>query len=471
MRVARQNEIHARNLRRESVGLVLSRGAPPRLAGLRVPLEALVRQDDDEIAPLLLAQLRHAVFGHGQGLHEPEALDQARAHPVRRSRRREAEDADAHASDLLDDVGRERLTVAEHQCIGRQPRELRLTLGRVEPLDAEIELVVSDGHGVVAHEVHRADDRVDRLLAGREGERLFRRSLDRVPGVEEEHRPAFGADGLDRSRDAREALAEVRVRERVDRVHAAVQVARVEDRQANVPGRRRRRRRAGTADTAATRAAMRTPTKISRRRTRGSYTPRGAHRMPAHAEKAPGNARSDPATRRAHSPKAPEGVPRREVRPGSFEPARASGGDDPLRAEHRQDGQHGHSETLFEVQDRRGLRALPAGHSREGNPLDRLLQFQGEEPPGDGRGGRRRTRRPSARHDGTARRAAGRRDGKRPTSSSATPSERTRASSSTRTSGASRDAWDGRVRRIPSRSKSISTRSCRRAGARSPRTS
>jgi hypothetical protein len=90
--------------------------------------------------------------------------------------------------------------------------------------------VVAHGHRVVAHTVHRGDDRVDGpagiLL---KGQRLLRRALDRVAGIDQENGPSLRPD-LPRSRgDARQAFAGIALQQRVLRDDVAMQVRGVQD--------------------------------------------------------------------------------------------------------------------------------------------------------------------------------------------------------------------------------------------------
>src|SRR2546429_559284 len=116
-----------------------------------------------------------------------------------------------------------------------------------------------------------------------------------------------------------------------------------------------------------------------------------------------------------HRPRARPRLPRRVVRAPLPHPVGAGGGDHPLGAVHRRDGEPG---------DARALRRAPvAGRARRGAPgarrgahqAHRLLPPEDEVDPGDGARHRRAARRPGARFHGGADRAPRHRaeDGKR----------------------------------------------------------
>src|SRR5262249_15486385 len=72
-----------------------------------------------------------------------------------------------------------------------------------------------------------------------EGERLRRRSLDRVARIEQENRPPLRAHGGNGRRHAGESLSKLPVRDLVVRIDMAVEIGRMQDRQSS--GRRRAR--------------------------------------------------------------------------------------------------------------------------------------------------------------------------------------------------------------------------------------
>jgi hypothetical protein len=200
------------------------------LARLEAALEPQVREDEDHVALLLAAQDGNPALRRLDCVRKLQAGKMRRRLPARHGLRRQAENADADTVDGFDHVrSKGRLAVLARD-VGRKPGKLRLRLRLRKARQAEIELVVADGHRVVAHQVHGAHRRVA-LVRDRPGkdEGLRRGALDRVPRVEQQQRLPLGPGRPHGRRDARQPLAKVAVGRLIVRIHVPVQVRCVED--------------------------------------------------------------------------------------------------------------------------------------------------------------------------------------------------------------------------------------------------
>jgi hypothetical protein len=140
-----------------------------------------------------------------------------------------ADDPDHPDADsvLLDDHGGPRVRVVRTlvEDVGAEHGEGDGVHLAGEVLAPVVELVVADGHGVVAHRAHHLHEG---LPAGEVGEH----AREHVARVEEEDRTLAGADLLHERREVRGSAQPRRAGQPVggDRVERAVEVVRVEDR-------------------------------------------------------------------------------------------------------------------------------------------------------------------------------------------------------------------------------------------------
>ena len=186
--VSGQDDVHAGNLAGDRQRPVFIRHlAGRRLTVRKVLLEAHVHRDDDEVGALATLQDVHPALRFGDRLAEFEAGVVLPVLPRRNARRRQAQDADADAVQLLHDVGPVvGLGRAPFVGVRRQPRKARLAPGLFEHGQAEVVLVIADGHGVVGKGVHRQHHRIGRCVVGAVVHVLERRALDRVTRVEQQ---------------------------------------------------------------------------------------------------------------------------------------------------------------------------------------------------------------------------------------------------------------------------------------------
>ena len=127
-----------------------------------------------------------------------------------------------------------------HQ-IGAEHREARPGEGGLERREAEVEVVVAEGGGVVAERGHRRDHRVRVVAGGFHREVGKRRALQHVARIDEERGrgPGFGPGGADHRAEGGEAARFGRLAGAPGiRRHRAMEVGGAEDAQAAGPGAR-----------------------------------------------------------------------------------------------------------------------------------------------------------------------------------------------------------------------------------------
>ena len=164
--------------------------------------KAELGQHDNERDLFLFAQHRDEFFELGIAFGEANPLGDTAAHDLRPAIRGESENADFHAVDLANEIGRQQATagpagvglaVVIGVCRNRIPRCFcrRAREQFHGAVDAVNPIPIAHGVGVDRKAVEHIHDRLAL------GEEHFRGTLDRVPGVEEQGVGVLGADLAD----------------------------------------------------------------------------------------------------------------------------------------------------------------------------------------------------------------------------------------------------------------------------------
>lgn len=153
---------------------------------------AKMGQADDELAVLLVAQEVSHLLGYdgGMGVADARTID-CRDEALQLGG--QAEDAHAHAGALLDGVGTDEALAGGtgEVVVGADDGEAGHAEEAGHVVQSAVELVVADGAGIVAHEVHKLH--LDLALE----EAVVDGALREVAAVEQEHVGVLGAELLD----------------------------------------------------------------------------------------------------------------------------------------------------------------------------------------------------------------------------------------------------------------------------------
>ena len=186
VRMTVHNEVDASNFTRQSLADVLAGKSSRYRVVARGLIESGMDADDHHFCP------RSFYFLHGS-LHCRNDVGELHlsAHigsvPDHHAGSRRAHDADFYSLPIDDRPRPELVRSVRFPCVSREHREARLRHRLLEVWDAIVVFVVAYGGGIVAHRVHRGDDRVGRI-----GELLHRHvrkriSLKQVASVDKDH--------------------------------------------------------------------------------------------------------------------------------------------------------------------------------------------------------------------------------------------------------------------------------------------
>jgi hypothetical protein len=162
-------------------------------------------------------------FGRGDGVLELESFVTAHVEPGGNGRGGQTQHPDPHPSHLENRIGLEQ-GLAIEQRVGRKKGEVGGFSGRRENLQAKVELVIADRHGIVAKQIHHLDRGIG--LVGKPSVRhqLERRSLDAIAPVEEQRFRIPGSLGAHQRGQERQPVGCRLVAEVPLGMHVAVQI-------------------------------------------------------------------------------------------------------------------------------------------------------------------------------------------------------------------------------------------------------
>ena len=199
-----------------------TRAASPPGPAVRAGIDPQVGEGDDEVRFLL--ELRDQPQGRGHGILEHQVLDVLGIGDDAGLRRGQAEDGHAKPVKGSNDVGLRQEGSVRGADVGAQKRERRKGHLFFEHLRGLIELVVPQGHGIVAQGVEPADVRLGPKEVGDHAP-----GVD-VPRVQEQHVSPGPSDPLDERGSGGQA-PHVLLRVMIKGYGVPVGVVRVEDHQ------------------------------------------------------------------------------------------------------------------------------------------------------------------------------------------------------------------------------------------------